>query len=355
MPGGWTEKLRKGMRILILSLLSIPGGWANPPGPAFPGPLPPLARETKVEPRFFIAEGLNDDGSLLKNYKRGLAYAIDYFGNYGPYCVYLLGPASEASVRDIYRKRAELRADPNAEEPVEEQIEGFLNEKNIIEEIELVLAGKSHGGLTWSDPGRRLYEDVTTNASNREMDPLENTWGALHEYHHVFQVSQVDSYADRNSERNFSSWMAEGAATYSSAKFMGNLRLVDFPGYMLQLRTNGGNIGRPGINEYIGEKGVFRLDDETLWEKEGSAQVYYMLGAWATAYLIHERGIDEKTVLKDWYFDILPLGKSAAFKKHMSLSLEEFYHRFDAFIRQSDEEVMRIFGAKDRKEVRPPR
>ena len=80
-----------------------------------------------------------------------------------------------------------------------------------------------------------------------------------------------------------------------------------------------------------------------------------MLGAWATAYLIHERGIDEKTVLKDWYFDILPLGKSAAFKKHMSLSLEEFYHRFDAFIRQSDEEVMRIFGAKDRKEVRPPR
>ena len=68
-----------------------------------------------------------------------------------------------------------------------------------------------------------------------------------------------------------------------------------------------------------------------------------MLGAWATAYLIHVKGVAEVTVLKNWYFDIPRLGKSAAFEKHMGLPLNEFYGKFDSFIRQSDEEVMKIF------------
>ncbi|MDF1784373.1 MAG: hypothetical protein P1U82_00755, partial [Verrucomicrobiales bacterium] len=66
-------------------------------------------------------------------------------------------------------------------------------------------------------------------------------------------------------------------------------------------------------------------------------------GAWATAYLIHGLGVDEKTVLKKWYADILRIGKSAAFENHMGLKLGPFYERFDAFIRQSDQEVMRMF------------
>jgi hypothetical protein len=70
-----------------------------------------------------------------------------------------------------------------------------------------------------------------------------------------------------------------------------------------------------------------------------------MIGAWATAYLIHVQGVDEVTVLKDWYHDIPRMGKTAAFEKHMGLSLADFYRKFDAFIRQS-EEVMRIFNKK---------
>ena len=53
------------------------------------------------KPTFHIAKGLNDDGSLLKYYKRGLDYAVNYFGNYGPYHVYLFGPEDEKSVRLI--------------------------------------------------------------------------------------------------------------------------------------------------------------------------------------------------------------------------------------------------------------
>ena len=37
-----------------------------------------------------------------------------------------------------------------------------------------------------------------------------------------------------------------------------------------------------------------------------------MLGAWATAYLIHVKQVQEVVVLKKWYFDIPKLGKAAA-------------------------------------------
>ena len=302
-----------------------------------------LAKETEGPPVFHIADGLNGDAALLENYQRGLNYAINYFGNYGPYHIYLLGSQSEPSIRAIYRKRAESRADPNASESIENQITEFLKQSNIVEEIDAVLSGESQGGLTWSESPQRVYEDVTTNASGREKDPIENTWGALHEYHHVFQLAHCDPSQERTSDRHFCSWMAEGMATYSSAKFMGNLKLTDFNNYMLELRKSGANIGRPGINEFLSGGNSYRLDDETYWEEGGSAQVYYMLGAWATAYLIHVQGVDEVTVLKHWYGDILRIGKSAAFEKHMGLTLDEFYEKFEAFIRQSDDEVMRIF------------
>ncbi|MEE2948032.1 MAG: hypothetical protein VX392_06920 [Verrucomicrobiota bacterium] len=302
------------------------------------------AHQTDIEPVLFVADGLNSDGSLVQNYQLGLKYAIDYFGNYGPYYIYLLGPDNEQSIRDIYLKRAEIRANLNVRLAVEEQINEFLKRPNIVAEINAVLAGKAEGGLTWSEPPRRVYEDVTTNSKGREKDPIENTWGALHEYHHVFQIAHSDSYQERTSDRNINSWMAEGMATYSSAKFMDNLNLIDFKSYMLELRKTGGNIGRPGINEFISEEKNWHLDEEIYWETGEAAQVYYMLGAWATAYLIYVHGVDEVTVLKSWYLDIPRIGKSAAFEKNMGLSLNEFYANFNTFIRQSNDEVMEIFG-----------
>ena len=137
--------------------------------------------------------------------------------------------------------------------------------------------------------------------------------------------------------------MAEGRASYSSAKFMENLGLINFEDYMLKLKKSGGNIGRPGINEYVAQHPNWQLKNEAYWEEGGSAQIYYMLGAWATAYLIHVKEVKEVVVLKEWYFDIPKLGKSAAFKKHMGLSLSEFYQEFRPFILQPDDKVMQIF------------
>jgi hypothetical protein len=305
-----------------------------------------LGRKSDIEPGFLVADGLNADGSLVENYRRGLRYAIDYFGNYGPYYIYLLGPDSEQSIREIYRKRARIRANPTASDSVDKQMEEFLQRQNVLAEIEAVLSGKAEGGLTWTQDPPYVYEDVTTNAKGREKNPIENTWGALHEYHHVFQMSYCDTKQERTSNHHINSWMAEGMATYSSAKFMENLGLIDFKDYMRKLRKTGGNIGRPGINGFLASKKTWRLDDESYWREGGSAQVYYMLGAWATVYLIQVQGIDEVTVLKDWYHDIPRIGKSAAFEKHMGLCLPDFYRQFDVFIRQPDDVVMKILDGK---------
>jgi hypothetical protein len=300
-------------------------------------------RSSNPKPVLRIAKGLNNDGSLAKYYQRGLDYAIKYFGNHGPYFVYLLGPDSEQSVRDIYSQRARSRVDPNSKQSAMEQMEAFLEQPNIRAEIQAVLSGKAEGGLTWTQEAPILYEDVTTNAKQRELDPVENTWGALHEYHHVFQMAHCDTRQPRTSEKNINSWMAEGMATYSSAKFMENMGLIDFKKYMLQLRKSGGNIGRPSINEFLSNTERWQLEDETYWDGGESPQVYYMLGAWATAYLIHVQGVPEVVVLKNWYKDIPRIGKSAAFRKHMGVSLADFYKRFGVFIRQPDTAVMKIF------------
>lgn len=295
-------------------------------------------------PVLLVADGLNNDGSLVKNYRRGLDYAIDYFGNYGPYYVYLLSSDSEESIRQIYLQRAKNRINQNSEtSTAREQIAEFMKRNNVTNEIKAVLAGKAEGGLTWTQHPPILYEDVTTNAKGREKDPLENTWGALHEYHHVFQMAHCDTKQSRSSDKHINSWMAEGMASYSSAKFMQNLSLIDFEDYMLQLKKSGANIGRPGINEYVAKHPNWQLENEEYWEEGASAQVYYMLGAWATAYLIHVKEVKEVVVLKEWYFDIPKLGKSAAFEKHMGLSLKDFYQEFRPFILQSDNRVMQIF------------
>ena len=305
-----------------------------------------LTKQTNIEPVLLVADGLNSNGSLVNNYKRGLNYAINYFGNYGPYYVYLLGPSNKKNIEEIYLKRAKSRVNKEASTSSEQQIAEFLNRPNVIKEIDAVLAGKAEGGLTWSRPPRRVYEDVTTNSTERENNPIENTWGALHEYHHVFQIAHCDSYTERSSDRNLNSWMSEGMATYSSAKFMENLNLVDFKSYMLDLRKTGGNISASGINTFMLNNRDWRLNDETYWETKNAAHIYYMLGAWATAYLIHVEGVPEITVLKNWYFDVPRIGKAAAFQKHMGLSLDEFYIRFNSFIRQSDKKVMKIFESK---------
>ena len=156
-------------------------------------------------------------------------------------------------------------------------------------------------------------------------------------------MAHCDTKQSRSSEKNINSWMAESMAAYSSAKFMENLGLIDFKKYMLEIKQAGANIGRPGVNEFLKQTPDWQLQNESYWEQGHFAQVYYMIGAWATAYLIHVQGVEEAVVLRDWYKDIPRLGKSAAFKKHMGLSLDDFYGRFDIFIRQPDEDVMKIF------------
>jgi hypothetical protein len=83
---------------------------ANGPGNRQEEQLPaetdqPRPLEANIAPVFLVAYRLNADVPPLKDYQRGLDYAIDYFGNDGPYYVYLLAPGYEENIRHIFRKR----------------------------------------------------------------------------------------------------------------------------------------------------------------------------------------------------------------------------------------------------------
>ena len=88
-------------------------------------------RTSTRAPVILVADGLNKDGSLVENYQRGLRYAINYFGNYGPYYVYLLGPDSETSVRTIYRQRATSRANPDPKAAARQPLAEFLRRPSL--------------------------------------------------------------------------------------------------------------------------------------------------------------------------------------------------------------------------------
>ena len=107
-------------------------------------------RESDATPVFFVAEGLNTDGSLVANYQRGLRYARRYFGNYGPYYIYLMGPSNEENIREIYRSRAATRTNATDPKKIVEHINEFLQRPNVVSEIKATLAGKAEGGLTWT-------------------------------------------------------------------------------------------------------------------------------------------------------------------------------------------------------------
>ena len=111
-----------------------------------------LHSQTEANPVLHVAKGLNEDGTLVKYYRRGLDYAINYFGNYGPYHVYLLGPEDKKSILNIYRERAKSRINPNSTILPDQQIKEYLRRPNVINEIQAVLEGKAEGGLTWSKP-----------------------------------------------------------------------------------------------------------------------------------------------------------------------------------------------------------
>lgn len=285
-----------------------------------------------------ITDGYDADGAMQEALWEAYDYARDYFGAYGPVYVYVLGPTSAESNLDIWHLRAERRAVVEACVSVEDQVQSFLADPYGIEERNAANTGEgSYFYISGNSSCNPLMELMLINPQLEGLHTI-----VLHEYNHVFQVAHSLTW-DRESDFGLNSWIMEGQATYSSALF-GEITgwgpsLADV---MMSMKNHGTPVSDTSIDDFLAEEGTFDLADESYWSRGDSsaAVVYYQLGAWAWAYLVHELDGDYDVVLRDYIRDVPTLGKEASFERHFGTTTKAFFETFDTFV-QGDEESWR--------------
>ena len=285
-----------------------------------------------------ITEGFDEEGTIQAQFWEAYNYSRAYFGSYGPVYVYMMGPTSEESNATIWELRAQRRAIVDACYPVEQQVDAFYDNEHGSEE--LAAANSGQGGyfsISGNSGCNPLMDMMVINPMVGEVRGI-----VMHEYHHVFQVAHMLTH-DRDSDYGLSSWIMEGQATYSSAWF-GEITGwgPPFVELMMGMKAYGGNTSPMGIDEFLSREGGFDLTDESYWERAdvSPAVVYYQLGAWAWAYLVHSIDGDVDRALKTFIEDVPIMGRSASFELHFGRTMEEFFDEFAEFV-EGDEEDWR--------------
>lgn len=283
-----------------------------------------------------ITEGFDSDGAIQEQFWEAYNYSRDYFGAYGPVYVYFMGPTSEESNEDIWHLRAERRAVVDACYPVERQVDDFFDNPYGTEELDAANSGEGGYFSISGNSGCNPLMDLMM--VNPRLDEVRTI--TMHEYHHIFQVAHMRTH-DRDSDYGLNSWIMEGQATYSAARFGDETGWgYDFVDLMMGMKEYGGNVSPEGIDDFLAANDGFVLADESYWERDdfSAAAVYYQLGAWAWAYLVHELDGEVDIALKDFIHDVPAMGREASFQLHFDRTMEEFFVEFAAFTEGNDDE-----------------
>lgn len=287
-----------------------------------------------------ITDGYDSDGRMQEAFWEAYRFSRDYFGAYGPVYVYFMGPTSEESNRDIWQLRAERRAVTAACVPVEDQVEGFFSNPQGQAELDAAITGE--GGYFSISGNSSCNPIMDLMMINPDLESIQTI--TMHEYNHIFQIAHSLTW-DRSSDNGLNSWIMEGQATYSSALF-GELTGwgPSFQEVMMSMKTTGNPVSPVSIDAFLAEGNTFELDNEDYWSRDdmSAAVVYYQLGAWAWALLVHDLGGDYDVALKDYIQDVPLIGKTAAFEKHFGRTIASFFDDFDEFVRSDDDAWVKI-------------
>ncbi len=283
-----------------------------------------------------ITEGFDADGAIQARFWEAYNYSRDYFGAYGPVYVYFMGPTSEESNNDIWHLRAERRAVEDACYPVENQVDDFFDNPFGSEELDAANSGEGgYFSISGNSGCNPLMDLMMINPKRSEVRAI-----TIHEYNHIFQVAHILTH-DRDSDYGLNSWIMEGQATYSAARFGDETGWgPDFVSQMMSIKNAGGNISPEGIDDFLADNDSFDLEDESYWESSdfSAAAVYYQLGSWAWAYLVHAMDDNVDKVLKDFIKDVPTMGRDASFQLHFDRTMDDFFVEFADFVQGSDEE-----------------
>ena len=152
--------------------------------------------------------------------------------------------------------------------------------------------------------------------------------GALHEYHHIFRSHTATRFSQEvRTSISTHGWRKEWPPTapQNSWQTLVITLKTTCTNYLITIKYWSTRYQRiPFQNKVLGSG-----ERNLLGARECPAGLLHDWHTWATATSSMSGG--RKVVLRDWYLDIPRIGKSASFRKHMGLSLKEFYPLFIFF------------------------
>ena len=291
---------------------------------------------TCAEPEVFRTSDVSNETQNLTMEWYNIAVAE--WGNFGPVEIYIIGSDMDAAkqLEDQYCERHKA-LDSNWNEEWECANENYQIFSGYVDE----------GGAAIST-FKRTHLEYDFNMmimSAKYPGPEEDDYKpvVIHEYFHIFQHSQIsDECSDGSGDTcerdaklggNQKPWFAEGGAEYMAQTLYSKQEGVR-DNYLREIMQNKLDYSK---DSYLNQN--ISLDQLTY-----SSEVnVYAVGAWFTAYLIHNEGID--AYLNGFYGDLDELGFDGSFEKHFNKTKTEYIADFETFLNQSDEEIMSIIPA----------
>ena len=281
----------------------------------------------EAPPEYIVLEG------YPLQYRDAIASGIDtarqFFGNYGPVRIYILGQTdgevgTASSRRDFVAEYCRLRLE-NARPGYEDDCFDGSGKRL----IDVATVG-----------GQEAYQSVVvfTEPPYSELVFINaNDWGAsdmpirgIHEYTHVFQLVYPEEPG----------WLMEGAAVFFEAWLGDQNGWVDFPQAMRRSMRN----AQKGRADGRGLKDMEYVMDLPEEMEPHHRNIAYDMGAWAVTFLISRSSDGGIERFRDEFY---PLLRENSWQQAVAIyaateNLAEFYTLFDHFLKQPLKKQMEL-------------
>lgn len=225
--------------------------------------------------------------------------------------------------------------------------------------------------------GSAVFE---TDSRKGLMEATQGNWGetnsnfhaktAAHEYFHVYQT-MMQHYFEKENRIGLPQktaredmhggpvWMIEGGADYFAYNVMGKYKWRDYEEWMEEILGEAKDEISRGkkkgikviLKNYATESQIDKMKAKGFY-----AHFQYDGGAWANAYLRYLKGTN-KGVFTNYYKDIAELertwrkkgkmnyGWQKSFRKNFGMTVDQFYAKFNRFMKWSTSRQMKILSA----------
>ena len=274
----------------------------------------------------------------LEIVQKWLKVGADAWGSYGPIEVYVIGQNKSEAIKlenDFCKRHIQLDSGWNKKWDCAN------------ENYQIFTRYVDEGGAAVSSyrKSHLSYDFDTLIMSSKRPGPSEEDYKIvlLHEYFHIHQIAHISGKCSDNRnipcERDKKMtgdyvkrpWLHEGGAEYRA-----QLLYHQNPDSKGSLRQRMKRKLSESIKAY---KQKYSMNLKSLTYEIGGHDAYN-IGAWFTAYLIHNEGEERHRV--NFYQDIDELGFEGSFKKNFGKSSDDYIKEFNAFITQPFSEVLKI-------------